>query len=158
MAMRRSPSNSSGGTKRDDRRVPRARLQVLADGEEVDAGRAHVVHDLHHLLARFTEADHDPRLGENLAVDLLGALQQPQRMEIARTRTDRQVEPRHGFEVVIEHIGRRREHRLERAVLAQEVRRQHLDGHRRRGLAQRRDDAGEVHRAAVGEIVPIDAR
>ena len=36
-------------------------LQILADGEEIDIGDAHVVHHLEHLLPRLAEAHHQAR-------------------------------------------------------------------------------------------------
>ena len=52
--------------------------------------------------------------------------------EVARARADLQVERRHRLEVVVEDVGPGRHHGLDRAVLAQEVGGQHLDGGRRR--------------------------
>ena len=53
------------------------RLQILADGEEIDVGRAQVVHHLQDLVPLLAEPDHDPGLGEHRGVDLLHPLQQP---------------------------------------------------------------------------------
>ena len=53
------------------------RLEILADGEEVDRGRAQIVHHGEHLVARLAEADHHARLGERHGAELLGARQQP---------------------------------------------------------------------------------
>ena len=49
-----------------------------------------------------------PDLVNMAAVDLLHLLQQPQRGEIARAGPHRQIERRHGFEIVVEHVGPRR--------------------------------------------------
>ena len=81
------------------------RLQILADGEEIDVGRAQIVHHLQHLVALLAEADHDAGLGEQRRVELLGALQQPQRSEIARARPHGQIFRRHGLEIVVEDVG-----------------------------------------------------
>ena len=35
------------------------RLEILADGDEIDTGRSHVVHDLHDFFAGFAKANHD---------------------------------------------------------------------------------------------------
>ena len=85
----RSALNSSGGTKRIDLMVLARRLQVLADGEEIDVGRAQVVHHLQHFVPLLAEPDHDAGLGEHRRVELLHPLQQPQRMEVARARPHR---------------------------------------------------------------------
>ena len=79
------------------------------------------------------KTDHDARLREHLRIDFLGALQQPQRMEVARARPDARVEPGHRFEVVVEHVRPRRDDDFERAVLAQKIRRQDFDRRRWRG-------------------------
>ena len=63
-----------------------------------------------------------PGLGEHRRVELLHLLQEPERGEVARAGPHRQVVRRHGLEVVVEDVGLRRDHGLDRAVLAQEVR------------------------------------
>ena len=132
------------------------RLQVLADGEEVDVGRAQVVHHLQHLLALLAQAHHDARLGEHGGRQLLHLLQQPQRGEVARARADLEIEPRHRLEVVVVDVGPRLHHGLDRALLAQEVGGEHLDGGRRRARPDGADGLREMLGAAVGEIVAVD--
>src|SRR3546814_2620871 len=41
-----------------ERMMLRRRLEVLADGEEIDIGAAQVVHDLHDLLPALAQPDH----------------------------------------------------------------------------------------------------
>ena len=132
------------------------RLQILPDGEEIHIGRAQVVHHLQHFVALLAQAQHDPRLGEHRRIEFLHPLQQPQRMEIARARPHREIERGHGFQIVVEHVGLGRDHDLQRAVLAQEVGRQHLDGGLRATLADGADGVGEMLGAAVGEIVAVN--
>ena len=139
-----------------NRRVLAGGLEILADGDEVDVGRAHVVHHLHHLLARFTQPHHDAGLGEHGGAQFLHPLQQAQRMEVARTRPDLEIEAGHCFEIVVEDVGLRLDDDFERAILLQEVRRQHLDGGGGRRLADFGDGAGEVLRTAIGEIVSAE--
>jgi len=131
-------------------------LQILADGEEVDAGRTQVVHHLQDLVPLLAQAHHDAGLGEHRRIDLLHLLQQAQRMEVARARPHREIERRHRFEIVVEHVGFRRDDDLDRAVLAQEIGREDFD--RRVGSvpANGGDGVGEMLRAAVGEIVTVD--
>ena len=69
-----------------------------------------------------------PDLVNIVRIELLHLLQQADRGEVARARPHGEILRRHGFEIVVEHVGPRRDHDLDRAVLAQEVRRQHLDG------------------------------
>ena len=54
------------------------------------------------------EADHQAGLGELVGVALLGPLQQAQRGVVAGAGPDRMIEPRHGLQVVVEHVGPRR--------------------------------------------------
>jgi hypothetical protein len=115
-----------------DRGMFAGRLQILADGDEIHVGRAHVVHHLGDLVARLAQPHHDPGLGEDRRIELLGPLQQAQRMEIARAGTDLEIEPRHGLEVVVEDIGPGFNNLLQRTVLPQEIRGQNFDGGGRR--------------------------
>ena len=77
-------------------------------------------------------------------------------MEIARAWPDRQIKRRDGFQIVIEHIGLCFDHNFQRALLAQEIGRKHLDRGLRAALADGADGVGEMPRATVGEIVAID--
>ena len=43
--------------------LPR-RLQILPNSQEIDAGRTHVVHDLHDFFLGLTQANHQAGLGE----------------------------------------------------------------------------------------------
>ncbi len=83
------------------------------------------------------EADHDAGLGEQAGSSLLGAVQQAQRVVVARAGPDVGVEPRHRLEVVVEDVRAGGDHRFQRAVLVAEVGGQHLDGGGRRGGADR---------------------
>jgi hypothetical protein len=77
-------------------------------------------------------------------------------VEIARARPHREIARRHGFQIVVEHVGFCCRDHLQRAFLAQEVGRQDFDG---RGRATRADGANRLRkmlRAAVGEIVAVD--
>src|SRR5438067_11708190 len=76
-------------------------------------------------------------------------------MEIARAGPDLGVKARHGFEIVVEHVGLRRHYGLDRALLAQEIRDQHLDRRLRRGGADGPNRRGEMAGAAIVEIIAI---
>ena len=132
------------------------RLQILADGQEIDLGGTQVVHELQHLVALFAEPDHDPRLGEHRRVKLLHALEQAQRMKIAGARPHREVARGHGFEIVVEHVRPGRDHGFKGAVLAQEIRGQHLDRRTRAARADGADRVREMLRPAVVEVVAVD--
>ena len=79
-------------------------------------------------------------------------------MIVARAGADLPVERRHGFEIVVEHVRPRRHHHLERAVLAQEIGRQHLDGRRRRLSVDGANRRREMRGTSVGKIVAVDRR
>ena len=83
-------------------------------------------------------------------------LEQPQRSEVARARPHHEIFRRHRLEIVVEHVGSRVDHDLDRAVLAQEVGRQHLDRGARIARSDRPDGVREMLRAAVVKIVAID--
>ena len=127
----RSALNSSGGTKRSTAACLRVgcRYWPMVRKSTSAARRSSITCITSSALA---QADHDAGLGELCGIELLHPLQQAQRGEVARAGPDREIERRHGLEIVVEHVGPRRHHGLGGAVLAQEVRRQHLDGGRRR--------------------------
>jgi hypothetical protein len=83
--------NSSGVTKLITAVMLAGRLQILADGQEIDIGGAQVVHQLQHFVPLLAEADHDAGLGEHGRVEFLDPLQQADRMEIAGAGADRQI-------------------------------------------------------------------
>src|SRR5215475_9391996 len=97
----------------------RRRLQVLADGEEVNLGGAHVVHHLENLITRLAQTDHETRFREQERIDLLDLGQELQRGEIARTRSNASIETGDRLEVVVVDVGSGRYHRPNRAFLAQ---------------------------------------
>ncbi len=137
----------------------RARLEVLADRDDVDAVFAQVAQRLHHLVVRLPEADDDSGLRQHGVVgELLRAREEPQRLVVARLRAAHApVEAADGLDVVVEDLGPRGEHSLQSFLLhAQEVRRQHLDARIRQlrfqGANRRRVMAG----AAVGDVVAVD--
>ena len=100
-----------------------------------------------------------PDLVKTAGVQLLGVLQEPQRVEIARTRPDGEIERGHGFEIVVEHVGLRRDHGFERGVaFFEEVRGQYLNGSGGRGGADGADRGGEMRGASVGEVVAVHRR
>jgi hypothetical protein len=52
--------------------VPERRLQILTYGKKIAAGLPEMSHYFDDLLARFTESQHEPRLGQEIAVEHLG--------------------------------------------------------------------------------------
>jgi hypothetical protein len=100
------------------------RLQILADGDEIDICGSQIVHQLQHFVPLFAQPHHDAGLGEHGRIKFLDPLQQPERMEVARPGTHSEIVAGHGFEIVVEHIGLGRDHALKRTGLAQEIRRQ----------------------------------
>ncbi len=68
----------------------------------------------------------------------------------------REVERRHGFEIMVEHVRLGRDHRFERAVaLLEEIGRQHLDGSGGCRGPDRANRGRDMRGAAVGQVVAI---
>ena len=111
----------------NDRMVLARWCEILPDGEEIDLRGTQIVHELQDLVALLAEPDHDPGFGEQARIELFGALQQAQRVEIARARPHAQIFGRHRLEIMVEDVGLASTTRLERALFSQEIRRQHLD-------------------------------
>ncbi|MPL92900.1 hypothetical protein SDC9_39024 [bioreactor metagenome] len=133
------------------------RLQILADGQEVDVGGTHVVHHLLHFHRALAQPDHDPRLGEHARIQLLHPLQQAQRMEVARTGAHLGIEAGHRLEIVVEHVGARLDHLFQHLGTAfQEVGGQDLDRGVGRAMAHGADRLGKMLGAAILEIVTVD--
>ena len=99
-----------------------------------------------------------PDLVKTAGSSSLARCKQAQRVVVARAWADLPVERRHGLEIVVEHVRPRRHHHVERAVLAQEVRRQHLDGRRRRLPIDGSNSRREMRSTSVGKIVAVDRR
>ncbi len=97
-----------------------------------------------------------PDLVNMRGVQLLDLLQQAQRVEVAGTRADGAVEPRHRLEVVVVDVGPGGDDRLDRTRLAQEVGGQDLDRRARATGPDRLDAAHELEGAAVRQIVAVD--
>src|SRR5437868_115722 len=131
------------------------RLQILSDSQEIHLRRTQIVHHLQDLVAFLAEAYHDAGLGEYGGVDLLHPLQQPDRMEVARAWAHRQITRGHGLEIVVEDVRFRRDDKLERAVLAQEIGGEEFDGRGRTTRADRANGASEMRSTAVIEIVAV---
>src|SRR5262249_28677499 len=66
LALLAEPAELVGVHPAVDRRVLRRRLQVLADGHDVDAARSQVAHRVDDLVVRLAEADDDPGLREHV--------------------------------------------------------------------------------------------
>ena len=96
--------------------MTRGRLQVLAEGQHIDAVLTHVAHDRHDLVVGLAQADHQPGLGWNRRKARLERLKQSKRMQIIRSRTDLLVQTRHGFKIVVHHVRRRCCKDFERAL------------------------------------------
>ena len=96
-----------------------------------------------------------PDLVELGRIAFFHALQKPKGVVIARARANGEIEPRHGFQIVVEHVRLGVDDLLGRARLAQEVRRQDLDRSVRRGGADGLDHINEMLGAAIIQIIPV---
>src|SRR4051812_35793907 len=119
-----------------DRQVMWRRLQVLTDGEHVDLVRPHIAHYCNDLGIGLAKTDHQARLRRHLRIGALELLQKGKRVLVVAAGSRLLIEPRHGLEVVIHHVGWRRRQNLQRAVHpATEVWHQYFDGGVRAGGA-----------------------
>ena len=134
----------------------RGRLQILPNGQKIDVSGAHVFHNLGHGLLVFPKPHHDPRFGKHRWIQFLDALQQPQRMEIPRAGAHFGVKPRHGFQIMVEHIRLGLDDNAQHiGVTADKIRRQNLDGCIGGLLANRPDRLGKMRSPAVFDIIAI---
>ena len=79
-----------------------------------------------------------------------------QRALVAAARARRAVQPRHGFDVVVQDVRPRVEHRAQRRFVSLEIGNQHFDAAAGIARARLRDRSREVRRAAVRQVVAID--
>ena len=133
-------------------------LQILADGQEIDIGGAHVVHDLMHRLLVLAKPDHDPRLGEHRGIKLFHPLQQAQAMEIPRAGAHTRIEAGHCFKVVVEHIrlGFHNNFKSFRRTF-DEIRRQNLDRRLRAAVPYGADRLGKMLGPAILKVIAVNA-
>jgi hypothetical protein len=161
LALLAEPAELVGVHPAVDRRVLGTRLQVLADRHDVDSVCAKVAQRLDDFVVRLPQADDDPRLRQHLVVgELLGTLEQPERLVVARLRAAHlAVKPADGLDVVVEDVGPLGEDRHERLFLdAEEVRCEDLDRGCRDGAPERANRRGVVACAPVGDVVAVDGR
>ena len=140
------------------RRVLRRRAQVLADRQDGDADAPQVVEHGHDLVEVLAQPHHDAGLGGNCRLVAARPIEQLQRARIAPTGSRHPVEPRHGFDVVVEDVGPASSTASQRRFHALEVGNQHFDPAVRNPGARLPDRLDEHRRAAVGEIVAVDRR
>ena len=88
----------------------------------------------------------------------VGPREQLERLRVPRVRPHAAVEARDRLGVVVQDLGLLGEHGLERVPVAAEVGDQDLDGAARQPPPDRPDRRGEVRRAAVRKVVPVDRR
>ncbi|MBV6466871.1 MAG: hypothetical protein PGMFKBFP_02198 [Anaerolineales bacterium] len=133
-----------------------ARLEVLADGQNVHAPTALVAHHGFDLVHRLAETDHDARLGQRLGVETFRVRERRRGPFVVVLRLDGFEQARHRLHVVVQNFGTRVHHDLQRFHAPFEVGDQHLDGAARQQLADAADDHGEDRRAAVAAFVAVD--
>ena len=92
--------------------------------------------------------------GENL----LGVFEERQRSFVARSRPNGAVQPRHGFGVVIEHVGLRIEHDSQRLFQTLKIGDEDFDATIRRQFANLADGFGKNTGTADIVIVAVHAR
>ena len=141
----------------DDGEVLFRRAEVLAEGEDGDAGVAEVVHGLEDFGFGFAEAEHDAAFGGDLAAGhFFGAFEDVETAVVLGAAADERGEALDGFEVVIEDVGAGVDDGLEGVIAAVEVRDEDFDDDAGVFAADGFDGACEVEGTAVLEVVAGD--
>ncbi len=105
-----------------------ARLQILADRQDVHAPGALVAHHGLDLIHLFAEPHHDARFGQHVGVKLLGIRQGRGSPLVVILRLDSLEQSRHGLHVVVQDLRARIHHDLQGFERAFEIGDEHLDG------------------------------
>lgn len=150
-----------------DLQVALGGAHVLAEGDDVDAGGAQVAQRGDDLVLLLAEAEHDARLGDDAvavavvvsALDRLDVLEHGEALaeggaavaHVGREGLD-------GLDVVRVDVEPAARHERHHVQVAPEVAGQGLDEQARLLGLDAPDGLGEVARAAVGEVVAVDAR
>lgn len=78
-----------------------AGLEVLANGEDVDAPTALIAHDRLDFVERFTQADHDPGLGQHVGVQFFSVAERGSSPFVMVLRLDEFKEARDSLNVMV---------------------------------------------------------
>ena len=136
-------------------RVVLGRAQVLAERQDRDAHLAQILEHLHDLVLFFAEAHHHAGLGGNVRRVRAGAIEQFEQARVLAARADRAIQARHGFRVVVQHVGPRVEHGLKGCRLALEIRNQHFDAALGQPLLDVANGLRKDRRTAIRQVVAI---
>src|SRR5258708_13946011 len=138
------------------RMVITGRGEILAHGEDIDSGLTQVVGGGQDLLLGLAEAEHDRGLREHSLAPLLGRpAQDVKGALVLRYRPHGAVEPRHGLDVMRQHLGTGCDHSSKRGAIPLQIRDQHFHS-RVRALAYGEYRSGDVLRTAIRHIVAVD--
>ncbi len=132
-----------------------ARLQILADGEDVHAPTALVAHHGFDLVHLFAEAHHDAGLGQHVGVEFLGVRESRRRPIVIVLRLDLLEQSRHGLHVVVQDFGPRIHHDLQCFERAFEIGDQHFNRTPRQQFSNPPDYHCEYRRSTIAPLVPI---
>ena len=139
-----------------DGQVVRGGTQVLPEGDDVDADVAQVDEGPAHLVGSLAHAEDQTRLG-----DEPGGRRPPedgQAAGVGRRRPDRALQACDRLQVVVQHVGPRREDHIEGGRLTLAVGDEHLDRGARRAPANGPNHLGEPLGATVGQVVARHGR
>ena len=141
-----------------DRQVRGAGCEVLADGQHVDVVGAHVAHHVQNFFVGFTQAHHQATFGGHVREQGLEFFQQVQGELVIAAGARFFVQARHGFQVVVHHIGRCGFQNLQGAVVAApKVGHQNFNLRVGRQGACFADAVHKVLAAAVAQVVAVHA-
>ncbi len=139
-----------------DGQVIARRLKILPDGQDVGLGvLTHIVHKLKHFVIALPDAKHDAGLGHKAAV--FDTAQNLQGSFILSLGSHGWVHSANRFHIVGQNLGVSMDDRSKRGRIALEVSNQRLDGHLGTFLMDLPDGLSPNLRAAIGQVVAIDA-
>ena len=131
-------------------------MQVLAEGEDVHADGAQVIHGFQDFLIGLAQAQHQAGLGDDRGAMALGVLQHPQGLLVTGARITHLIgQAFDRLDVLREDLQAGVHHACDGCMVAIEVRGQGFHHHLRRIGLDRLYAGGVVGGAAVGQIVAV---
>ncbi len=145
-----------------DRQTFFVRLEILTDGHDVARNLSQIAHQIDDLFKLFAEAGHDAAFGEHrreLRVAITsGSFEKLKRLIVFRIGADAAIQTGNSLSVVIQYVGPRVQHIVQRRFVAVEIRDQNFDFALRVQFPHTCDRLGPVHRPAICEVVAIHRR
>ncbi len=139
-------------------KVMRRRGEILADGQHFNIVGTHLAQNFQDFLVGFPQPHHEAGFAWNTGVLRLELLEQLERMGIVRSGTGLFVKTRYGFQIMVEDIRRGGRENIQGDIHAPtKIRNEDFDGRVRGLLADFPYALGKMLRAAVAQVVTVDA-